>query len=49
MIGQGVQASHIDVDGFGPAKPIADNSTADGRARNRRVEIVLSGPPLTAQ
>ena len=49
LIGQGVQASHIDVDGFGPAKPIADNSTADGRARNRRVEIVLSGPPLTAQ
>lgn len=49
LIGQGVPASSIDVDGFGPSMPIADNSTADGRARNRRVEIVLSGGPLAAQ
>jgi outer membrane protein OmpA-like peptidoglycan-associated protein len=48
LIGQGVQASRIDVDGFGSARPIADNATADGRARNRRVEIVLSGGPLAA-
>jgi outer membrane protein OmpA-like peptidoglycan-associated protein len=49
LIGQGVRASSIDVDGFGPSMPIADNSTADGRARNRRVEIVLSGGPLEVQ
>jgi outer membrane protein OmpA-like peptidoglycan-associated protein len=49
LIGQGVAASAIDVDGFGPSMPIADNATADGRARNRRVEIVLSGGPLEAQ
>ncbi|HET8697525.1 MAG TPA: OmpA family protein [Gammaproteobacteria bacterium] len=49
LIGQGVQASRIDVDGFGPARPIADNSTAEGRARNRRVEIVLSGSPLASR
>jgi len=48
LVGQGVQNSRIDVDGLGPAQPVADNSTADGRARNRRVEIVLSGGPLAA-
>lgn len=43
LIGQGVAASSIDVNGLGSSMPIADNSVADGRARNRRVEIVLSG------
>jgi outer membrane protein OmpA-like peptidoglycan-associated protein len=46
LIGQGVAASNIDVRGLGPSRPIGDNSTADGRARNRRVEIVISGGPL---
>jgi outer membrane protein OmpA-like peptidoglycan-associated protein len=46
LISQGIPASSIDVRGLGPANPIADNSTAEGRARNRRVEIVLSGGPL---
>ena len=48
LIGQGVAASSIDVAGLGLSMPIGDNSTADGRARNRRVEIVISGGPLTA-
>lgn len=43
LIAQGIRASSIDVSGFGPSRPVADNSTADGRARNRRVEIVVSG------
>jgi outer membrane protein OmpA-like peptidoglycan-associated protein len=47
LIGQGVAASSIDVQGFGSANPVADNATADARARNRRVEIVLSGGPLS--
>jgi len=46
LITQGVAASSIDVDGLGPTRPIADNASADGRARNRRVEIVVSGGPL---
>ena len=46
LIRSGVRASAIDVAGLGSSSPIADNATADGRARNRRVEIVVSGPPL---
>jgi outer membrane protein OmpA-like peptidoglycan-associated protein len=46
LIGQGVRASSIDVVGFGSSMPNSDNSTADGRARNRRVDIVVSGGPL---
>jgi outer membrane protein OmpA-like peptidoglycan-associated protein len=48
LIQQGVPASTIDVAGLGLSSPIGDNSTADGRARNRRVEIVVSGGPLSA-
>jgi outer membrane protein OmpA-like peptidoglycan-associated protein len=46
LIGQGVAASAIDVQGLGSSQPVADNTTADGRAKNRRVEIVVSGGPL---
>lgn len=30
------------VTGYGDSKPLADNSTADGRTKNRRVEIILA-------
>ncbi|HSC13641.1 MAG TPA: OmpA family protein [Gammaproteobacteria bacterium] len=48
LISQGVAASTIDVAGLGSSRPAADNSTADGRAKNRRIEIVVSGGPLGA-
>ena len=48
LISQGVAASTIDVAGLGSSRPAADNVTPDGRAKNRRVEIVVSGGPLAA-
>lgn len=39
LVSKGVASSRIDTDGRGPADPVADNATADGRAKNRRVEI----------
>jgi outer membrane protein OmpA-like peptidoglycan-associated protein len=47
LVQQGVETARISVVGLGPDQPVADNSTSQGRARNRRVEIVLSGDPIT--
>ena len=33
------------VQGLGDAQPVADNKTAEGRGRNRRVEVVLFAAP----
>ena len=42
LITQGVDAGRMRTSGMGPANPIASNSTEDGKAQNRRVEITLS-------
>ena len=43
MSKQGINPKRSSSIGYGIEKPIADNSTAEGRKQNRRVEIVLSG------
>ena len=39
----GIDATKIKTAGRGKTSPIADNKTAQGRARNRRVEVVITG------
>lgn len=41
LIEKGVDASRIEVEGFGKESPIASNDTATGRQQNRRVEVVI--------
>ena len=36
----GIDAARLSSAGFGEAKPIADNSSANGKAKNRRVELI---------
>ena len=47
LVAQGVPATRISTAGRGEHQPIADNATAEGRAKNRRVEIFLREPAKT--
>ncbi|MBQ8386323.1 MAG: OmpA family protein [Paludibacteraceae bacterium] len=42
LINQGVPAERLTAHGYGPDKPIADNKTKAGRAKNRRVEFNIT-------
>jgi len=43
---QGVRGSAISARGFGKTQPVAGNDTAEGRQRNRRVELVVNGDAI---
>jgi outer membrane protein OmpA-like peptidoglycan-associated protein len=43
---EGVPASSMTTKGFGKTQPVATNDTADGRQRNRRVELVVNGDAI---
>jgi len=46
LVSQGLNSGSVTAQGFGKNQPVADNGTAAGRQRNRRVEMVVSGEML---
>jgi len=42
LVNQGIDESRISVMGYGADNPVADNSTKEGRAQNRRIEISVA-------
>ena len=43
LVSKGVEKNRVYTEGKGEAQPIASNMTAEGRAKNRRVEIEVVG------
>jgi outer membrane protein OmpA-like peptidoglycan-associated protein len=49
LVSSGVNMNNVVAAGMGKADPVADNSTADGRRLNRRVEMIVSGDIIGTQ
>lgn len=45
LVSRGIASDRVTSQGFGPSRSIADNNSPEGRANNRRVEIVVSPSP----
>ena len=48
LVQRDYQSDHIQSQGLGEEHPIADNATAEGRARNRRIEIIIERETLVS-
>jgi flagellar motor protein MotB len=42
LIAGGVEARRLDAAGFGQERPVTSNATDEGRAKNRRTELVVT-------
>ena len=42
LVGAGLPPARVEAQGSGHTRPVASNDSAQGRARNRRVEIIVS-------
>ena len=49
LVSQGLEPASLSAQGYGASNPVADNGTSQGRQKNRRVEIVISGEVIGAQ
>ena len=43
LVSKGIEANRVYTEGKGEKQPVADNKSAAGRAKNRRVEIEVVG------
>ena len=46
---RGIAANRLDASGKGESSPVASNSDATGRQMNRRVEVVIANPVVSAK
>jgi outer membrane protein OmpA-like peptidoglycan-associated protein len=48
LVSQDVKADRLSWEGYGESRPVADNSTDEGRQKNRRVDLVIQDAPASA-
>ena len=46
LVKQGISANRLSYEGFGEKRPVATNDTVEGRAQNRRIEMIFSAPEV---
>jgi OOP family OmpA-OmpF porin len=49
LVSKGIERNRVYTEGKGEKQPVADNKTAEGRAKNRRVEIEVVGTRATGK